>query len=68
MNKKFSLKKRAASLILLLLPFLASSQNSITGKTVSVKDQSPIAGVSVVIKRTRAGTATAADGSFNLPA
>ncbi len=55
-------------LIVLLLPALAFSQKLITGQVLSKTDQSPVAGVSILVKGTRLGTSTGVDGRFSLKA
>ncbi|HVS95479.1 MAG TPA: SusC/RagA family TonB-linked outer membrane protein [Puia sp.] len=54
--------------MLFLLPLASIAQKLITGHVLSKMDQSPIPGVSVVIKGTHIGTSTAVDGSFALKA
>ena len=46
--------------------FIANAQNTITGRVTDSKDGSGIAGVTVLVKGTRTGTQTRADGSFTL--
>src|SRR5687768_4812467 len=68
MSKKFSLQVRVVSFILVLAPFLSIAQKNITGKIISAKDQTPVPGISVVIKGSKTGTVTATDGSFDIAA
>ena len=49
---------------LLSLPFSSFAQKLISGKVLSAADRSGIAGVSVIVKGTKAGTSTNAEGSF----
>lgn len=60
--------KTIAMLMLWALPFLASAQQSISGKVFSSKDQSPLEGISVTVKGTTKGTFTTADGQFSIDA
>lgn len=60
--------KRMLVLFMLLLPTLVFSQKIISGRVVSSKDQSPIPGVTVLVKGTKTGTATNANGDFALNA
>ena len=60
------MSKRICVLILsILFSFVANAQNTIKG-IVSSKDGSPLPGVSVIVKGTKVGTQTAADGSFTI--
>ena len=52
--------------LLIVLPFIIIAQEKITGKIVSTKDQAPLPGVTVLIKGTNTGTASATDGSFSI--
>ncbi|MBS1603816.1 MAG: SusC/RagA family TonB-linked outer membrane protein [Bacteroidetes bacterium] len=67
MSKKTNCS-RGILLLILLFPLFTFAQKAITGHVLSKADQSPIAGVSVVIKGTRIGTSTAVDGSFAIKA
>ena len=51
-----------------LLPLFSLAQKAITVHVLSKNDQTPVPGVSVVIKGTRIGTSTGVDGSFALKA
>lgn len=58
-------------LLLLLLafgPLQSFSQKLISGKVISAKDQTPIPGVSIVVKGTQAGTSSNTEGSFAINA
>jgi TonB-linked SusC/RagA family outer membrane protein len=55
-------------LVVFLLPLASLAQKLITGHVLSKVDQSPVPGVTVVIKGTRIGTSTAVDGSFAIKA
>jgi len=61
---------RLASLIFFgaALPFFSLAQDIISGKVLSDKDQSPIAGASIIIKGSKAGTSTGLDGAFSIKA
>src|SRR5258708_16564791 len=67
MSKKITLCM-GVLLALFLLPLFCPSQKIITGHVLSKADQSPIPGVSVIIKGTRIGTSTSVDGSFSIKA
>src|SRR5450432_3695079 len=62
------------SLRLLLLMLLLTAinicyaQKLITGQVLSKSDQSPIAGASVIVKASKTGTSTGADGRFSINA
>jgi TonB-linked SusC/RagA family outer membrane protein len=65
MQKPFLLMMRMAAIcMLMLLPFFSIAQKLVSGKVISSTDQLPIPGVSVVVKGTKTGTATNADGAF----
>jgi TonB-linked SusC/RagA family outer membrane protein len=55
-------------LAVLLLPLFSLAQKVVTGQVLSKTDQTPVPGVSVVIKGTRSGTSTGVDGAFSLKA
>lgn len=57
----------ALPLVLLSQPALAQDK-TVTGKVTDLKDGQPIAGVSVLVKGTNAGTQTKTDGTFSLNA
>jgi len=57
-------KKAMPFLLLLMLPFLVNAQRSLSGKIVSGKDQTPVAGISILIKGTTNGTSSNAEGAF----
>lgn len=54
--------------LLLALPFLALAQKIISGKVLSSKEQTPVPGISVMIKGSSTGTATTTDGLFAISA
>ncbi len=60
----FSAGKKVPILLLLMMPFSLFAQKQISGKVVSSVDQSPLAGVSVIVKGTKNGTASNANGVF----
>lgn len=66
-NSSFSLKTLMLALVM-WLPIAVFAQKSISGKVLNSKDQTPVAGVSLVVKGTSAGTTTNADGQFFLKA
>ena len=53
-------------IILLLIPFSAFAQFTITGKISNRNDDQPLANVSVFINNSTIGTSTNSDGTFNL--
>ncbi|HLZ89038.1 MAG TPA: SusC/RagA family TonB-linked outer membrane protein [Puia sp.] len=67
MSKKITLVT-GVLLVAFLLPLFSLAQKVITGHVLSKVDQSPVPGVSVVIKGTRTGTSTSVDGSFAIKA
>lgn len=67
MSKKTTLTM-GVLLAIVLLPLFSLAQKAITGHVLSKTDQSPIPGVSVIIKGTRTGTSTSVDGSFAIKA
>ncbi|HTQ64271.1 MAG TPA: SusC/RagA family TonB-linked outer membrane protein [Puia sp.] len=52
----------------LMLPFFSYAQNVVTGRIISSVDQTPVAGASVLVKGTKAGSATGIDGHFSIKA
>jgi TonB-linked SusC/RagA family outer membrane protein len=64
----FSYYTRGVLLMLLLLPLLTFAQTNITGHVISSADQSPLAGVSVMLKGTRTGVSTNVEGIFSIRA
>ncbi|MEO8766099.1 MAG: SusC/RagA family TonB-linked outer membrane protein [Ginsengibacter sp.] len=54
--------------LLLFGTFLFAQNRTITGKILSAKDNSPVAGATIAVKGTTKGVSTSADGSFNIPA
>jgi TonB-linked SusC/RagA family outer membrane protein len=62
------LRKSGGFFVLMLLSLAAIAQESISGKVVSSSDNTPLPGVSIVIKGTSKGTATDADGTFKVSA
>lgn len=59
----FLFGRAVAAFLLLLLPAFLFAQKVITGRIVG-PDKQPLAGITVVVKGTKQGTATTADGSF----
>jgi len=55
-------------LAVLFLPLFSLAQKVVTGHVLSKNDQTPVPGVSVVIKGTRIGTSTGVDGGFAIKA
>jgi outer membrane receptor protein involved in Fe transport len=69
LKKLLSLKRKVFLLLTsILLSFGVHAQVTITGKVTSSEDQMPVIGATVVIKGTKQGTTTNADGSFALTA
>lgn len=64
MSKRYLITRVVTACLLLALPLLSLAQKPVSGKVVSVKDQSPVQGVSVFVKGSTTGTSTTADGSF----
>ena len=61
------LSRRVVTVMLLIaLPFLSKAQKPISGKVVSSRDQSPVPGVSILVKGTKTGTTTNTEGLFSL--
>ncbi|HMK05131.1 MAG TPA: TonB-dependent receptor [Ferruginibacter sp.] len=56
------------SFSLLLFSAIVFAQNSITGKVVNSRDDSPATGVTVTVKGTRNATQTTTDGTFKINA
>ena len=63
-----TLLKKVSLLSLLLFTFLFSfaQDKVVTGKVTEAKDGSPVSGASVVVKGSRSGTSTDADGNFRI--
>ncbi|MFZ5429523.1 MAG: SusC/RagA family TonB-linked outer membrane protein [Bacteroidota bacterium] len=57
--------KKIFCLLLILIPFLGISQTVVTGKVTDVSN-SPLPGVTVVLKGTTSGTITGIDGNFTI--
>ncbi|MBN8788643.1 MAG: SusC/RagA family TonB-linked outer membrane protein [Terrimonas sp.] len=57
-----------AALLLCAMPYMALAQQKISGKVLSAKDQTPLAGITVTIKSTTRGTSTTSDGDFSIEA
>ncbi|WP_448518701.1 SusC/RagA family TonB-linked outer membrane protein [Rhodoflexus sp.] len=53
-------------LLLMLLPFLAMAQKTITGRVISNEDKEPLPGVTVQVKGTTTGTQTDFEGKFRI--
>ncbi|MDF2187249.1 SusC/RagA family TonB-linked outer membrane protein [Paraflavitalea sp. CAU 1676] len=68
MSKCYLIVRVVTACLLLSLPFLSLAQNPVSGKVISVKDQLPVAGASVVVKGTATGSSTAGDGAFTIVA
>src|SRR5688572_28364604 len=69
MSKCFYFFKRVMGpVIILLLPLLSFAQKTISGKVVSMKDQAPLPGVSIIVKGTKTGAASNAEGLFAINA
>jgi TonB-linked SusC/RagA family outer membrane protein len=51
-----------------MLPLFSLAQTSVTGKVISSKDQTPVPGISVIIKGSATGTATTVEGTFTIAA
>ena len=63
------LSRRVVTVLLLVaLPFLSLAQKSISGKVISSRDQSPVPGVTILIKGTKTGTSTNMEGLFSIAA
>ncbi len=54
------------SVLLLCTMHLFAQDKTVTGKVTDENDKAPLAGVSVVVKGTKVGTSTGADGTFTL--
>jgi TonB-linked SusC/RagA family outer membrane protein len=67
MSKKITLPIEVLMAVL-LLPLFSLAQNLITGHVLSVADQSPMAGASVVIKGGNTGVSTNLEGQFSIRA
>lgn len=52
--------------VLLCGLYMTAQETTVTGKVTDVKDDTPLQGVSVVVKGTSTGTTTMADGTFRL--
>jgi TonB-linked SusC/RagA family outer membrane protein len=63
------MRKLTTLLVLLLFAGLqvVYAQRTVTGRVVSASDNSPLIGVSVVLKGTTSGTTTDIDGRFSIP-
>lgn len=55
-------------LLMLFAPTLGMAQQTVSGQIISQKDQSPIPGVTVMLKGANKGTSTNVDGRFTLNA
>ncbi|NII23901.1 SusC/RagA family TonB-linked outer membrane protein [Pseudoflavitalea sp. X16] len=64
MSKCYLITRVVTACLLLALPLLSLAQKPVSGKVISVKDQTPVQGVSVFVKGSTTGTSTTADGSF----
>src|ERR1700744_1604886 len=69
MQKIYSLKSTTALLLCMLLcPFYLLAQSAIDGKILSQSDQSPLAGVTVIVKGEKGGVTSSVDGVFRIRA
>ncbi len=59
---------RLVAYLFFMFPLFAFAQTSITGKVVNEKDGKPIEGVSVVVRGSKSGTNTDANGNFTISA
>ena len=59
---------RVILFLVLLLPVLSFAQTMITGKVISSTDQTPLPGVSIILKGSRIGVSTSVDGVFSIRA
>jgi len=66
MNVNTSLRGTLIMCLVLLSSWVMAQNKTVSGKVTDAKDGSPIAGASVVVKGTKTGTQTGADGSFKL--
>lgn len=67
MKHFFLFSKHWLSIMLLMSTFgLIYGQTSISGKITNASDNTPLVGVSVVLKGTQTGTLTGADGSYSI--
>jgi len=66
--RKFQKLTFLAALLFFYAASVFAQTRTITGKVLSSKDNSPIAGASVVVKGGTGGTTTGADGSFRINA
>lgn len=62
------LGRMAMLMCLLSVPLFLMAQKTISGKVISSRDQSPVPGVSVLVKGSKAGTSTNAEGVFIIAA
>ncbi len=59
-------KTIALTIVLALFTIAAFAQQQVTGKVTDSKDGSPLQGVTVLVKGTKASTQTGADGTFKI--
>ncbi|ULQ57011.1 SusC/RagA family TonB-linked outer membrane protein [Flavihumibacter rivuli] len=57
-----------AALLAVVCPSVTIAQQPVTGQVLSAKDQSPVPGVSIMLKGDKKGTSTGTDGKFSLTA
>lgn len=57
-----------ALILFFITPFIYAQSNKIQGKVIDAANKSPLAGVSISIKNSNAGTSTDADGNFSIDA
>jgi TonB-linked SusC/RagA family outer membrane protein len=67
-SKLAALRLLACLVLFTFTGFALQAQQTVTGKVLSAKDQTPLAGVSVQIAGTQTGVTTASDGSFSINA
>ena len=72
MHKKKNMKKLflgfSVTVAMVLFSVAAMAQNIISGKVTDSKDGSPVSGVTVTVKGTKASTQTVSDGTYKLTA
>jgi TonB-linked SusC/RagA family outer membrane protein len=67
-SKLAALRLLACLVLFTFAGFSLQAQQAVTGKVLSAKDKTPLAGVSVQISGTQTGVTTASDGSFSITA
>lgn len=66
MNRKLQLKLSMLFLFIMSLSFAQAQDKTVSGTVTSTEDNSPLPGVSVLIKGTATGTVTDLDGNYRL--